>query len=100
VNELTLGLHQLLVVSNVDAIDENGNWIEISTWRKSHENAMFAKTLRAWTQCSVHGVKRLVVGSRNDDGILEDIKIQYFLIRVNFIQTPNYVQFFKKITGK
>jgi len=85
VTELTLNKHQLLVVSNVDAEDAKGNWLEISTWKHSHQNAEFAKVLRAWSQCSVQGVKRLVLGTRNEEGILENIEIRSVKNMANYL---------------
>ncbi|CAN0219202.1 unnamed protein product [Laminaria digitata] len=76
-----LGNHNVLMGAEIDACRPNdpGRFVEIKTTRiiqapKDEQIFKKHKTLKYWAQCYLAGVRDLVVGYRDDHGIVRDVK--------------------------
>eukprot|EP00904_Undaria_pinnatifida_P012958 jgi/Undpi1/8793/HiC_scaffold_25.g11255.m1 len=76
-----IGNHNVLMGAEIDACrpSDPGRFVEIKTTRVIHnpkDEQIFKKhkTLKYWAQCYLAGVRDLVVGYRDDHGIVRDVK--------------------------
>ncbi|CAM9212212.1 unnamed protein product [Ectocarpus sp. 6 AP-2014] len=76
-----LGSHNLLMGAEIDACrpGDPGRFVEIKTTRlirDSKDEQIFKKhkTLKYWAQCYLAGVRDIVLGYRDDHGIVRDVK--------------------------
>ncbi|CAG2109065.1 unnamed protein product [Medioppia subpectinata] len=69
--ESKIGGHRLLLMSEMDAIDEEGNQYEIKC---SKSMAFGQKLLQWWANCVVADIDRIIVGLKDSEDVLKEIQ--------------------------
>jgi len=82
--ETQIGGHRLLLMSEMDAIDEDDNQYDI----KCSKNMVFGqKLLNWWSQCVVADIDFVMVGIKDNENVLKEIR------RVKVSEIPEMVSF-------
>ncbi|KAI9291298.1 RAI1-domain-containing protein [Neoconidiobolus thromboides FSU 785] len=91
--ETKLGEHSLLMGAEVDCIDDTNrnSYVELKTSRIiENEKQQFSferyKLLKFWAQSYLAGIPKIVIGFRDDNGMLKQIKT------LNTLEIPNMVK--------
>jgi hypothetical protein len=90
VQKVTFGTHKLLLLSNVDAQDSAGDFVQVQLqtqensmrgWKNNRESFMLERNLKIWSQAIISGSKTVVIGHKNG---------RNHITKINYLTTEEF----------